>query len=108
MSSTAIATTAYINDSTASGEGVVGQRDHEAYVFAVSIPLQPGDTISSVTLPMVATLPGVYPMHVFALGLGSTADASPPTSPALARKRAGRVANDRFPRTSAATARSTH
>lgn len=107
-SSTAIATTAYINDSTASGEGVVGQRDHEAYVFAVSIPLQPGDTISSVTLPMVATLPGVYPMHVFALGLGSTADASPPTSPALARKRAGRVANDRFPRTSAATARSTH
>ena len=28
--------------------------------------------MSSVTLPMVATLPGVYPMHVFALGLGST------------------------------------
>jgi hypothetical protein len=104
-----IATTTYTNDSTGSGnQSVVGQRDHNAYVFAVSIPLQPGDTISSVTLPMVATLPGVYPMHVFALGLGSTADASPPTSPALARKRAGRVANDRFPRTSAATARSTH
>ena len=37
-----------------------------------SIPLQPGKTVSSVTLPMVATLPGVYPMHVFALGLDNT------------------------------------
>jgi hypothetical protein len=80
-STTAIATTAYMNDSTGSGNrGVVGQRAHKAYVFAVSIPLQPGSTVSSVTLPMVATLPGVYPMHVFALGLGGTASASPPTS----------------------------
>jgi beta-glucosidase len=88
-SNTAIATSAYINDSTGSGnQGVAGQRDHKAYVFAVSIPLQPGATVSSVTLPMVATLPGVYPMEVFALGLGSTAYASPPASPPLARKRA--------------------
>jgi beta-glucosidase len=72
-SNTAIAATPYINDSTGSGnQGVVGQRNHQVYVFAVSIPLQLGKTVSSVTLPMVATLPGVYPMHVFALGLGST------------------------------------
>ena len=75
-SNTAIATAAYINDSTGSGNnGVVGQRHHKAYVFAVSIPLQAGETVSSVTLPIVATLPGVYPMHIFALGLSG-----PPTS----------------------------
>jgi len=85
--STAIATTPYINDSTGSGEqGVVGQRDHAAYVFAVSIALQPGQTVSSVTLPTVATLPGVYPMHVFALELGSSTYAPPPTSSPQARK----------------------
>ncbi len=62
-----------MNDSTGSGnQGVVGQRQHKAYVFAVSIPLQAAKTVSSVTLPMVATLPGVFPMHVFALGLGTT------------------------------------
>jgi hypothetical protein len=88
-SNTAIATTAYVNDSTGSGNhGVVGQRSHKARVFAVSIPLQAGKTVSSVTLPMVAALPGVYPMHVFALGLGSTIDALQPTSSALARTRA--------------------
>ncbi len=77
-SNAAIATTAYINDSAESGgQGVVTVRDRNAYVFAVQIPLQPGHTVSSVTLPMVATLPGVYPMHVFALGLGSTAYTSP-------------------------------
>ena len=71
-SNTAIATAAYVNDSTGSGNnGVVGQRHHKAYVFAVSIPLQAAETVSSVTLPMVATLPGVYPMHIFALGLSS-------------------------------------
>ena len=70
-SNTAIATTAYVNDSTGSGNnGVAGQRQHKARVFAVSIPLQPGKAVSSVTLPMVATLPGVYPMHVFAMALG--------------------------------------
>ena len=70
-SNTAIATTPYVNDSTGSGNhGVVGQRDHQAYVFAVSIPLEPGKTVSSVTLPLVPALPDVYPMHVFALGLG--------------------------------------
>jgi beta-glucosidase-like glycosyl hydrolase len=64
--------TAYINDSTGSGNnGVVGERHHKAYVFAVSISLLAGKTVSSVTLPTVATLPGVYPMHVFALGLAT-------------------------------------
>ncbi len=66
-----IATTPYINDSTGHGnEGEVGQRDRAANVFAVSIPLQPGKTVSSVTLPTVSSAPGDYPMHVFALGLG--------------------------------------
>ncbi len=70
-SNTAIATIAYVNDSTGSGNhGVVGQRAHKAYVFAVSIPLEQGKTVSSVTLPLVPALPDVYPMHIFALGLG--------------------------------------
>ena len=66
-----IATTPYINDSTGHGNGGnVGQRARAANVFAVSIPLQTGRTVSSVTLPMVSPSPGAYPMHVFALGLG--------------------------------------
>lgn len=70
-SNTAVATAAYLNDSTGSGNnGVVGKRNHKVRVFGVAIPLQPGKTASSVTLPMVATLPGVFPMHVFALGVG--------------------------------------
>ena len=70
-SNTTVATAAYVNDSTGSGNhGVPGKRNHEAHVFAVSIALEPGKTVSSVTLPTVATLPGVYPMHVFALALG--------------------------------------
>ena len=65
-----IATAAYINDSTGSGkDGAVGKRTHKARVFGVVIPLTPGKTVASVTLPSVATLPGVYPMHVFALGV---------------------------------------
>jgi hypothetical protein len=70
-SNSAIATAAYVNDSTGAA-GVVGQRHHKAYVFAAAIPLPAGKTVSSVTLPTVATLPGVYPMHVFALGLATT------------------------------------
>jgi beta-glucosidase len=70
-SNTTLATAAYVNDSTGFGNhGVAGKRYHEARVFAVSIDLEPGKTVSSVTLPTVATLPGVYPMHVFALALG--------------------------------------
>jgi beta-glucosidase len=70
-SNTTIATTTYINDSTADGNGgVTGHRRQTANVFAVSIPLQPGKTVSSVTLPTVPSAPGTYPMHVFALGLG--------------------------------------
>jgi len=71
-SDTTAATAAYVNDSTGSGNnGVVGHRSHKARVFGVAIALQPGKTVSSVTLPNVATLPGVYPMHVFAIGLSS-------------------------------------
>jgi beta-glucosidase len=70
-SNTAIATTGYVNDSTGAGNnGIVGKRNHKARVFAVSIQLQPGKTVAAVTLPLVATLPGVFPMHVFALGVG--------------------------------------
>jgi beta-glucosidase len=66
-----VATASYINDSTGSGNnGVIGQRTHKARVFGVTIQLTPGKTVSSVTLPNVATLPGIYPMHIFALGLG--------------------------------------
>jgi len=66
-----VATAAYVNDSTAStNNGVAGQRNHKARVFGVTIQLTPGKTVSSVTLPNVATLPGIYPMHIFALGLG--------------------------------------
>ncbi|HEX3614935.1 MAG TPA: glycoside hydrolase family 3 C-terminal domain-containing protein [Solirubrobacteraceae bacterium] len=72
-----VATANYINDSTGSGNnGVVGQRNHKARVFSVSIALTPGKTVSSVTLPMVATLPGVFPMHIFALGVGGAPAAS--------------------------------
>jgi hypothetical protein len=67
-----VATAAYINDSTGAGNnGVTGQRHHKAYVYAVSVPLKAGETITSVTLPTVATLPGVFPTHIFALGLGN-------------------------------------
>jgi beta-glucosidase len=87
-SNAAIATTAYVNDSTGDGnQGVVGQRHHNAYVFAVSIPLQSGKTVSSVTLPRVGLLPGVYPMHVFALGLGSTTYAPSSSGSAPAKRR---------------------
>jgi beta-glucosidase len=72
-SNTTVATAAYVNDSkAATNHGVAGQRNHKARLFAVSIPLDPGETVSSVTLPTVATLPGVYPMHVFALALGGS------------------------------------
>ena len=72
-SNTTVATAAYVNDSKRSSRhGGVGRRNHEARVFGVSIHLDPGKTISSVTLPKVATLPRVYPMHVFALALGGS------------------------------------
>jgi beta-glucosidase len=66
-----VATTSYINDSTGAGvNGAVGKRNHPARVFSVAVTLAPGKTVASVTLPNVATLPGVYPMHIFALGVG--------------------------------------
>jgi hypothetical protein len=70
-SNTTVATAAYINDSTkASNHGVAGRRNQTARIFAVSIQLDPGKTVSSVTLPTVPSLPGDYPMHVFAIALG--------------------------------------
>jgi hypothetical protein len=69
-SNTTIAATTYINRSAEAGNGVAGQLTRVADVFAVSIPLEPGKTVASVTLPTVSTSPGTYPMHVFALGLG--------------------------------------
>jgi beta-glucosidase len=70
-SNTTVATAAYVNDSTpATNNGVAGQRTHKARVFGVTIQLTPGKTVSSVTLPNVATLPGIYPMHIFAMALG--------------------------------------
>ncbi len=72
-SNTTVATAAYINDSTrASNHGVAGRRNHTARIFAVSIQLDPGKRVSSVTLPTVASLPGDYPMHVFAIAPGGT------------------------------------
>jgi beta-glucosidase len=66
-----VATADYINDSTGAGaRGLIGQRKHKARVFGTTVPLQAGKTVASVTLPNVATLPGVYPMHIFAIGLG--------------------------------------
>jgi beta-glucosidase len=68
---TTVATAPYVNDSTGHGNnGQIGQRGHAANVFAVTIALQAGKTVSSVTLPLVSPTPGAYPMHVFALGLG--------------------------------------
>ncbi|MGC9221472.1 MAG: glycoside hydrolase family 3 C-terminal domain-containing protein [Solirubrobacteraceae bacterium] len=70
----ALATAAYINSSTGvDNNGVIGRRDHQANIFAVSIPLTVGKTVVSVTLPMVGTLPGVFPMHIFAVGVGAPA-----------------------------------
>jgi beta-glucosidase len=76
-SNTTVATAAYVNDSRrASNHGVAGRRNHDARVFAVSIPVDPTKTVSSVTLPSIATLPGVYPVHVFTLALGGAATGS--------------------------------
>lgn len=70
-SNTAVATTTLVNHSAANGNGGVnGQRKQTAYVYAVSIPLEAGKTVSSVTLPTVPSPPSMFPMHVFALGIG--------------------------------------
>ena len=61
-SNTTVATAAYINDSTGSGNnGVVGRRSHKARVFGVTIQLQPGKTVSSVTLAQCGDAPGGLP-----------------------------------------------
>ena len=66
-----VRTVAYVNETTGSGShGGPGKRMQAAHVFATSIPLEPGKQVASVTLPSVATLPGDFPMHVFALALG--------------------------------------
>jgi beta-glucosidase len=66
-----VATVPYVNQSTRSGRrNGPGKRTQAARVFATSVALEPGKTVASVTLPSVATLPGDFPMHVFALALG--------------------------------------
>jgi hypothetical protein len=67
----AVTTVPYVNETTGSGSrGGPGRRTQAAHVFATSIALLPGKTVASVTLPSVETLPGDFPMHVFALALG--------------------------------------
>jgi beta-glucosidase len=66
-----VTTVPYVNETTGSGSrGGPGKRTQTAHVFATSIALEPGKRVASVTLPSVATLPGDFPMHVFALALG--------------------------------------
>jgi beta-glucosidase len=66
-----VRTVPYVNETTGSGSrGGPGKRNQAAHVFATSIALEPGKRVASVTLPSVATLPGDFPMHVFALALG--------------------------------------
>jgi hypothetical protein len=66
-----VTTVPYVNETTGSGgRGGPGKRTQAARVFAMSVALEPGKTVASVTLPSVATLPGDFPMHVFALALG--------------------------------------
>ncbi len=68
-----VATMPYVNESTGAGShNGPGRRTKAAHVFATSIALEPGKTVESVTLPSVGTLPGDFPMHVFALALGGT------------------------------------
>ncbi len=66
-----VKTVPYANQTTRSGSlDGSGKRTQAAHVFATSIALEPGKRVASVTLPSVATLPGDFPMHVFALALG--------------------------------------
>jgi beta-glucosidase len=66
-----VTTVPYVNETTGSGSrGGPGKRTQVAHVFVMSVGLDPGKTVKSVTLPSVATLPGDFPMHVFALALG--------------------------------------
>ena len=78
-SNTLFATAAYVNDSTGAGKSGrrrPAQSQGGTCVRRLASALQPGKTVASVTLPTVATLPGVYPMHVFALGLNSVSTAA--------------------------------
>jgi len=66
-----VATVPYANEGTGAGShNGPDRRSRVAHVFATSIALEPGKTVESVTLPSVGTLPGDFPMHVFALALG--------------------------------------
>ena len=70
----AIATLPYCNDSNpATNQGVAGQRNQTVYVFFAAIPITPGKTVKSVTLPSGGSIPPtgrVTGMHVFALAVG--------------------------------------
>jgi hypothetical protein len=66
-----VTTVPYANETNGSGSrGGPGKREQAVHVFATSIALEPGKRVASVTLPSVATLPGDFPMHVFALAFG--------------------------------------
>jgi beta-glucosidase len=67
-----VRTVPYVNEikGSPSSHGGPGKRSQAAHVFATSIALEPGKRVASVTFPSVATLPGDFPMHVFALALG--------------------------------------
>jgi predicted alpha-1,2-mannosidase len=67
------ATTSYRNCQGCSG----GRDNTSAYVFATSVPVDPGKTLASVTLPDGATQGD---LHVFALGTTTTAISGPVVS----------------------------
>ena len=70
----AVTTLPYINDSNpATNGGTAGKRNQTVYVFYASVPIVPGRTVRSVTLPPNGSAPASgrnYGMHVFALGIG--------------------------------------
>jgi beta-glucosidase len=63
-----VATTSSWNTQPSSGQG-----PHAVSVYSTEVPLQPGKTVASVTLPDVSSGvgSGVTAMHVFAVGVGS-------------------------------------
>ena len=71
----AVATMPYLNDSNpASNGGVVGRRDHVAYVFYAAVPITPGKTVHAIALPPGGNIPAsgrITGLHVFAIGIGS-------------------------------------
>jgi beta-galactosidase len=66
--------TPYVNCSNpAKNNGVIGQRDHAAWVFYTTVPIDPGKTVQAVLLPDTgsATSDLILGMHIFAIAVGS-------------------------------------